>query len=300
MSGPEFGAALIGLVIGGIFFGMVIMQAGHYFRSYRSDPIWLRLSVALLCLLDTLHLCFSVHMMYFYLVTNFGNISAVNEIVWSLKGLAAVQVFVIWLVQCLYLLRIWKLSKGIVTDATFSTALLASLIITLLFALGIGVMFMIELTGLKRGVSITSFRWAIFLAFTATIAIDTYIAAILSYLLWKSQTGIKRTDSTLFTLIQYIVGTGVLTSLASFVYMLLYVLRPNSLLYLALEFSMTRLYSNSFLAMMNARSGLRGQLSEPVDLEINLGSAIRFGPSSSMSLGSHVQNKGTPPTSPVV
>ena len=43
---------------------------------------------------------------------------------------------------------------------------------------------------------------------------------------------------------------------------------------------------------MNARSGLRGQLSEPVDLEINLGSAIRFGPSSSMSLGSHVQNKG--------
>jgi hypothetical protein len=297
--GPEFGAALIGLVIGGIFYGMVIMQGTFYFRSYRNDPLWLKLSVALLCVLDTIHLCFSIHMMYYYLITNFGNFSAVDNIIWSLKGLATVQVFVIWLVQCLYLLRIWKLSRKIITNIIFSSALLASLILTLLFGLGIGIFFMIEMAQLQHGLSITSFRWAIFVAFSATIAIDIYIATVLSVLLWKSQTGIKRTDSMLCTLIQYIIGTGVLTSMASLIYITLYVVKPDTLLYLAQEFSITRLYANSFLAMMNARSGLRGQLSTPVDLEINLESVLRFNPSST-SFGCNGPNKHSPPESPVI
>jgi len=298
MSGPQLGAALIGLILSGILYGMVVMQATYYFSHYRSDPLWLKLSVVLLCFLDTLHLCFSVHMVYFYLITNLGNLLAVNDIIWSLKGLATVQVLVIWLVQCLYLLRIWKLSRGIITNTAFSSALLASLIFTLLFALGIGLMFMVELSGLTHGVSIASFRWEIFLAFSSTVAIDLYIAAVLSFLLWKSQTGIKRTDSALFTLIQYIVSTGVLTSVASLVYILLYVIKPDSLLYLAQEFSITRLYANSFLAMMNARSGLRGQLSSPVDLEINLQSAIRFDDPSSTSIGSHHAPKPCPEPAP--
>jgi len=123
-----------------------------------------------------------------------------------------------------------------------------------------------------------------------TIAIDSLIAVVMSFLLYRSQTGIKRTDNMLFTLIQYIIGTGILTSAASIIYIVLYVVKPNTFLYLAQEFSITRLYSNSFLAMMNARSGLRGQMSEPV--EINLGTALRFvSPSSSVDVsGKHYQS----------
>lgn len=35
-------------------------------------------------------------------------------------------------------------------------------------------------------------QWAIFFAFSVTIAIDTAIAALMSVLLYRSQTGIKR------------------------------------------------------------------------------------------------------------
>lgn len=35
-------------------------------------------------------------------------------------------------------------------------------------------------------------------------------------------------------------------------------------------------YANSFLAMMNARRSLRDTLSQPIDLEINLGNTLRF------------------------
>lgn len=47
-------------------------------------------------------------MMYFYVITNFGNIAAASDSIWSLKGLAVVQVVVIIAVQLLYLMRIWK------------------------------------------------------------------------------------------------------------------------------------------------------------------------------------------------
>jgi len=283
METPDYGAAFVGLIIGGILYGMTILQAVSYFRRYRNDQLWMKICVALLCLLDTLHMCFSVHMMYFYLINNFGTVTAVYEIIWSLKGLGTVQVLVIWLVQTLYLTRIWKLSRKIVDARNISSVILAGLIVILILAFGVGIMFIIKMDELRQGLSMAGFRWAIFFGFSVTIAIDITIAATLSFLLYRSQTGIKRTDNILFTLIQYIVGTGVLTSAASITYIVLYVVKPDSLLYLAQEFSITRLYTNSFLAMMNARYGLRGQMSEPVDLEINMTNAIQFqSPSSSM------------------
>jgi len=300
MHTPEYGAAFIGIMIGGILYGMTILQAVSYFRiGYGNDSLWMKVSVALLCLLDTLHLCFSVHMMYFYLINNFGNVKAVFEIVWSLKGLGTVQVLLIWLVQCLYLARIWKLSRKIVKSTKISSALLAGLIVTVIMAFGVGIMFIIKMDELRQGLSLAGFRWAIFFGFSVTIAVDVFIAGVMSFLLY-SQTGMKRTDSILFTLIQYIIGTGVLTSAASIVYIILYVVKPDTLLYLAQEFSITRLYTNSFLAMMNARSTLRGQMCEPVDIEINLTNSIRFSsPSSSLFGDKTRKHYQTPPETPV-
>ena len=73
-----------------------------------------------------------------------------------------------------------------------------------------------------------------------------------------------------------------------------FVVKPNSFLYLAQEFSVTRcmhpnspsyiydvmliwvsVYANSFLAMMNARGSLRDTLSQPIDVEFNVGT-LRF------------------------
>ena len=72
-----------------------------------------------------------------------------------------------------------------------------------------------------------------------------------------------------------------------------WVIKPNSFLYLAQQFSMTRcmyrplkfydviltcvsVYANSFLAMMNARGSLRDALSQPIDVEFNLANTLRF------------------------
>jgi len=276
MTDVALGAALIGLVIGAVLFGITTLQAYQYFTKYSEDALWLKISVIILCLLDTIHLCFSVHMIYFYLIDKFGEADAVYEIVWSIKGLSIVQVMLIWLVQALYLARIWKLSSKMIVSTRIKTSVLVGIIVTVIVAFGIGVLFIVEISGQKRGLSIASFRWEILLAFGVTIVIDLGIAGFMSFLLYKSQTGIKRTDSTLFTLIQYVISTGLLTSVAALIYVLLFVIKPDSFLYLAQEFSMTRLYANSFLAMMNARGSLRDTLSQPIDVEFNLGGSLRF------------------------
>lgn len=118
MTNVHLGAALIGLVLGAMWavqpvilgrehwhehhlslFGITTLQAYQYFTKYSKDALWLKLSVSqragargryfttiwqviVLCLLDTIHLCFSVHTIYFYLIDNFGEADAVYGIVW--------------------------------------------------------------------------------------------------------------------------------------------------------------------------------------------------------------------------
>ncbi|KZP30035.1 hypothetical protein FIBSPDRAFT_1038401 [Athelia psychrophila] len=286
---PEYGAGFIGLIIGAILFGMTILQCNSYFHNYQQDQLWLKACVATLCLLDALHLIFSTHMMYFYMVTNFDNIAAADENIWSLKALAFVQVIVILTVQTLYLMRIWKLSRSIITHTRVLTALLAGLLTLCVLAFSIGILFSYEVGILQQAsMSIPSFRWVIILANFTTVFIDICIAAIMSTLLYRSRPGVRRTDSMLFTLIQYIIGTGVLTSLASIVYIILYVAKPNTFVYLAEQFSSTHLYVNSLMAMMNARDRLRERLRVPMELEINFSNAVQF-PSLSTSAASPVE-----------
>ncbi|KAF7966901.1 hypothetical protein HWV62_36613 [Athelia sp. TMB] len=161
-------------------------------------------------------------MMYFYVITNFGNIAAASDSIWSLKGLAVVQVVVIIAVQLLYLMRIWKLSRDILIDAKVASALLAALAVLCVLAFAIGILFIYEIGTISSAISVASFRPA-------------------------------RDPKPP----QYIV-------------------KPNTFLYLAQEFSITRLYVVSFLAMMNARDALRERLNVPIELDINFSNAMQF------------------------
>lgn len=101
-------------------YGMTVLQATTYFRRYASDPLGMKFcvglhsvhfadkrrrlthlfyQVALLCLLDTAHLFFSVHMLYLYLIDNFGNVGAVFEIVWLVSLLIVDRPWLIAILQ---------------------------------------------------------------------------------------------------------------------------------------------------------------------------------------------------------
>ena len=61
---------------------------------------------------------------------------------------------------------------------------------------------------------------------------DTYLALVLIWLLWRSRSGIQRTDSILNRLIMYTVGSGLITSLWAISALISSLAAPQSFIYL--------------------------------------------------------------------
>ncbi|KAF7980218.1 hypothetical protein HWV62_39327 [Athelia sp. TMB] len=290
------GAAYIGIVFSAILYGLTCLQAYNYFNRFPRDWIIHRASVAGLCLLDTVHLALSIHLGYYYLVENFTNPSALLTIVWSLKAQIAINVLIIMWVQSLYALRVWKLGNGhrqrLLPALVSFVAVLGygmwyfdhqkALILSFMIASGLVlVVFTYKVEAFAKLVTIS---WAIIMAFAVATVGDICVSGAMCYYLQKSRSGFSRTDSKISLLIQYTLASGVLTSACSMTCLIAFITMPNNLIFLAIEFSLTKLYINSFFAMLNARHAINGK-SETTDQAISV--ELRSGPGNANVMDSY-------------
>jgi len=114
-----YGAMLIGVFISAILFGLTNLQMFIYFKEYPRDVIWNKLSVGWLWVLDALHLAFCLHMLYWYLVTNYLNPIVLLDVVWSFKAQIMVDAIVVISVHTLYTIRVWKLNVMVHQETSF-------------------------------------------------------------------------------------------------------------------------------------------------------------------------------------
>ncbi|KAH9929264.1 uncharacterized protein B0H18DRAFT_1209996 [Fomitopsis serialis] len=77
------GALLIATLITAVGYGVTSMQTYQWYRAFPHDPRIIRWVVSSVCVLDTLHIILIMHMIYYYLVTNYDNPDALAESVWS-------------------------------------------------------------------------------------------------------------------------------------------------------------------------------------------------------------------------
>ncbi|RXW22280.1 hypothetical protein EST38_g3582 [Candolleomyces aberdarensis] len=117
----------------------------------------------------------------------------------------------------------------------------------------LAMVFLVELQKIKVIHSFTlEFEYVIYVGFGTTAFIDMGIAAAMCLMLYKSSKGVTRKSNMIVTtLIQYVVGTGLLTSLGALMCMVLYIAKPVSLLYLGVEYSMTKCKPDEFIAFIN-------------------------------------------------
>ncbi|KDQ23887.1 hypothetical protein PLEOSDRAFT_1108361 [Pleurotus ostreatus PC15] len=284
------GAAFIGLLL----YGITILQAYQYFLKYPNDTKVQKGWVVLLFLLDTANIVFGIHAMYFYLIFRFGDLSSLQTLIWSIKPFGVAHVLVIWIVQrsviyvarydskaidtvpSLYLWRIWRLTNSLRLPTWIVRVVMIGLVVIVLVGLAAGVVFLVELEKLQSILIPPSFAWVIlFLGCLVPLLVDMSIATTMFFLLWSQKVDLpSRMDRVVATLVTYIVSTGVLTSLMKLVYLLIFSARPDTLLFLCVEFSGTRLYVNSYYALLNARKSLRDELdpshsiNSPSDIQI--------------------------------
>jgi len=87
----------------------------------------------------------------------------------------------------------------------------------------------------------------------STAACDLTITVLLCWVLHGSRTGLRSTDALLDKLITYAINRGALTTLAAFLNMLLFVLRPGTFLFMIPLLCSGQLYIISVVTTLNSR-----------------------------------------------
>ncbi|KAF8147697.1 hypothetical protein B0H34DRAFT_279842 [Crassisporium funariophilum] len=241
------GAAFLGVVGASILFGITSLQTYWYYHAYRNDSLLHKISVAVLWTLDAFHLALTIHAVYVYMVTGFGHLPGLLHIVWSIKLQVSVNVIIILMVHSLYAVRVWLLGG-------YHRGVLGYLVASVVaggFVIGIVLAYIIYTV--DTYIELEKISWVITAALGISTTIDFVIAAAMCYYLRKSKGGLTRLNSRISTIIQYTLSSGLFTSACSLSAMFSYILLPNTFVFLALEFLLTKLYVGSFLAMLNAR-----------------------------------------------
>ncbi|PBK68790.1 hypothetical protein ARMSODRAFT_193189 [Armillaria solidipes] len=220
-----FGAFLIGIIASSCLFGVTCTQTWYYYTRY-SDGIVLKALVGTIWILEVLHLAFGSHAIYYYVVLHYGDPAALAEGTWSVSLNVSITALIALLVYLYYARRIFYLSNH-------NIPLVAVVVIPSICRLGTSILIRASLT--------------------LYVVTDLLVAVLLSYFLHSSRTGMKRTDTLINRLIVYAVHNGLITSVADILVLAFNIAYPKNLVYLSIYQIVANLYSNSFLATLNAR-----------------------------------------------
>ncbi|KAI6006494.1 hypothetical protein F5J12DRAFT_95488 [Pisolithus orientalis] len=90
-----FGSTLVCGSVSAMLYGTMTLQGTYvYYMHYSEDVSAMKFLVATLWVLDTLHVSFMSHMLYHYLIINYGVPTTLEYIVWSFPASLLVNLFV--------------------------------------------------------------------------------------------------------------------------------------------------------------------------------------------------------------
>ncbi|CAA7267459.1 unnamed protein product [Cyclocybe aegerita] len=266
------GAAFLGSIFAAILYGGVCIQSFIYFRRSKTDRIYFRMIIGALWALDSLHLAFVTHALYYYLIKSYSNPLALLAPNWSIMS----QVFVTCIsnvtMRAIYCRRVWKLSHNI-----FVVVLIA---LTTLLTFSSGISF--GILGWAEGTfaRLHNISYLMYTSLASAVAADALIATSICVSLSRSRTGFKKTDSMVTVLMLYAInssechssgplflslililrGLGGLTSICSLACFITYAVWPLEFIFIAIYFCLSKLFLNSLLAMLNGRTSLKNKV----------------------------------------
>ncbi|KAF9529941.1 hypothetical protein CPB83DRAFT_851860 [Crepidotus variabilis] len=241
------GAVFLGVVGSALLSGITLLQVYGYYHRYPKDSLLNKATVTVLWILDLLHLCLIIHGIYYYVVTGYGKPQTLQVIPWSLKLQVTINIVIILIVHCLYAQRVWLLGgyhKGIL-------GYVVAAVVAAGFVIGIVLSYLVYSVNTYSELERVS--WVVYAAIGTSTAIDFVIALAMCYYLRKSKGSMAKLNSRISRIMQYSISSGLVTSAFSLTSMFAYILLPNTFLFLALHFMVTKLYVGSFMALLNSR-----------------------------------------------
>ncbi|KAL5514829.1 hypothetical protein ACEPAG_2145 [Sanghuangporus baumii] len=244
--------------------GVGCVQLYIYYEKYwRTDQHWFKVYMFAIWILDTAHQALVVVFTYSFFVSGIKNPALLTHLPRAVMDSGVLIAIIDAMVQIIYVRRAWYLSnKNRLLTVILCAAVLAPMVLAIIYC---GQLYKFSLLAeLPRAIHIE-------IALNSVVAFsDMLIALVMIWMLWNSRPGVKRTDTIVNRLIAYTIGSGLVTALWVIVALIAAQVKPHSFVYLLVDLVLPKLYFNSVLASLNARSALRETLmNEEISMELH-------------------------------
>ncbi|KXN91301.1 hypothetical protein AN958_01275 [Leucoagaricus sp. SymC.cos] len=244
----SFGMLFIGLVLSTCLYGVNLLQTYNYYRRYPNDRLSLKLTVAVAMLLDTAGIACTAQGVYWYLVTHYGDTTAMAVIAKTLCVESLIMNIVTFIVQCFFANSVYNVSKKnkTVTGLIYFTAFAG-------FVLGLA-MGSEDLIGVYFAALAVRKMWILAGIGLGVVALcDIAITVALCYYFRFYKGGFRDTDTLLDKLIIYTINRGIITATIQTLNMAFFIGMPDNLVWAPFHLVLSRIYIISLLATLNRR-----------------------------------------------
>jgi hypothetical protein len=253
------GVLFIGIVFNTFLYGLVCYQFLIYYTSKHKDPLWIRLVVGTLFTIDTVHTSVGIYAGYETCVTNYGNPASLEVVTWTIPFLAIATATAAIITQIFLSHRVYYLTKS--KPLIGAIMMISSSAFILAVYAGVRAIQVKELSNFGELIP-PVMAW---LALQTTS--DWIITIVLTAALMKSRTGFHRTDSVIHRLVRGAIQTGLFASIFALGDLCTFKLHVGTNLYAMFAYPIGRIYTNTLMDTLNARSEFRDMLNRTVDLD---------------------------------
>ncbi|KAF8592159.1 hypothetical protein K439DRAFT_389447 [Ramaria rubella] len=245
------GPILLGSLLNWCFFGVLGVQTYLYFQWYPKDRNVVKSLVVILLVLDTSQTVVSTINAWTMLISGWGNVEVLFAPPWSLCMAVILSGLISAIVQIFFARRVWILSKSIPVSLFIVAVSLTQCVSAITGSIQVWVPHNSSSTLLA-----TFKAFAIWLS--CSLACDLMIAVSLVYYLIQTNSKTLRSADALITrLINNSIQSGSITAVCAGVDLFLFLKFRNNNLHDVPFLMLGKLYSNTLLANLNARSSFQ-------------------------------------------
>ncbi|KAI0321199.1 hypothetical protein OF83DRAFT_1168632 [Amylostereum chailletii] len=254
----SLGPILLGGMASLALSGVVATQTFLYYRMYPKDPCRIKVLVALVWVLDTVHTILISTSTWKYFVLEYGRTDTEDRIIIEIALTVAFTASMTFVVHLFFCHRIFRLSQR----NWLVTVPIILLTFGRLVAACVSTAEMSTLRSYSAFVRVAG--WVFTLGLSLSSALDIMIALAMCYYLQLSRHGFGSVpspsmDHVIDLIMLYSFNNGALTCVATVATLICWLAMPGNLVFLGIHFAIAKLYANSLLITLNTRHSLRGQ-----------------------------------------
>ncbi|KAK0446076.1 uncharacterized protein EV420DRAFT_1571621 [Desarmillaria tabescens] len=258
----SLGVLLLGIIINTYFFGFVTYQYMSYFNRGYKDSLWVKATVALLCLNDTVYSASLIYMAWLYCVQHYGDPTILTSVPWPSSYTPVANAISSILTHQFLTARTSRLMESKMVYVGIMTLSMGNFVVAIVAA--------VKSWMAKNIYDQQTLKEYLIAWLSLQAAVDIIVAGTLSYALYRARTGYHRTDNVIYRLIRGAVQTGLFACIFAIGHLTAFLVSPDTQVYAFFAGSTGRMYSITLMDTLHSRDQLRDALSGTMDVNSSI------------------------------